>query len=302
MTDLRDYQFEILPVEDSLADGVVFGIGAAVSVNPTGFDSGEAEWLTQDSTNETRGARMFGRDVPAANTWSWAGHVDQEDESDALEALRVLRRAWSAPRPSGWEPGEVTTLRYRIDGRLRRVYGRPRRFSGSLTNSMLGGMIPVNMDFPLADHLHYDDALSSATLTWNGADNDGGFVLPTTLPIVTIPGSQTDGNIHVGGDHPTYPVIRINGPIVNPSVVTNDWELTIKDTIGADEYVEVDLRPWHLTVLRNGTASIAGKLGRRQWFSEMLLRPGYNAIAFRGSSTSGGASCSVSWRSAWTTI
>ena len=299
---LKDYQFEILPQEDSLADGVVFGLSAPVAVNPEGFNTGDREWLTQDTNNETRGNRLFGRDVPAASAWSWAAHVDQEEEHDALEELARIRRAWSAPRPSGWEPGEVTTLRYRIGGRIRRVYGRPRRFNGSLTNTMISGMIPVNMDFPLTDHLHYDDALSSTMLTWNGGDGDGGFVLPAVLPIITIPGSQTDGNIFVDGDAPTYPVIRIEGPIVNPSVVHDDWALKLDDTIHAGEYVEIDVRPWHLTVLKNGNASIAGRLGRRQWLSSVVLQPGYNAIAFRGSSTTGGASCSVSWRSAWTTI
>lgn len=301
MLDLDEMQFEILRSESSAA-GVGFGIGLDVSVNDGGFDPGEFGWLTQDSVNPTRGVTMFGKDVATGRTWSWQLHTDKDDTQEALAALGTLAAAWRARQVAG-TPGRVLPLRYRIGDRVRRVYGRPRRFSAPPSNLIMSGLIPITADFSVVDDLHYADDESSTVITYS-QDNDGGFVLPTTLPIVTLPGSNRQGLVTVQGDAPTYPIIRIEGPITNPYVASEDWTLNLNMTIPEGDYVEIDTRPWRLTATRNGNPrdSVAGKLGRRQWLSDVTLQPGNYELVFGGSSSTGGATCAVSWRDAWTSL
>lgn len=295
MINLDEMQFEILESEES-SNGVPFGIGHDVSVNDGGFDPGELGWVTQDGVNSTRGTTMFGRDVNSGRTWAWTLHTDQEDTQTALAALARLNTAWRARAVVG-TPGKVLPLRYRVGDRVRRVYGRPRRFAAPPSNQIISGMIPITCDFSVADDLHYDDAEQSTTITW-AQDSDGGFVLPATLPITTLPGSNKAGLVTVSGDAPAYPVIRFDGPVTNPSLSTDEWTLTLNMSISAGQYVEIDTRPWAMTALLNGTASVAGKLGRRQWLEDVRLQPGNQELHFSGASSSGGATCTVRWRNA----
>jgi hypothetical protein len=301
MTDLRDMQFEILPKEDKLLGGYPFGIGLDVSVNDGGWVPGESEWSVQDTVSQTRGTTLFGRDIQTAGTWSWALHTDQEEEDSALRVAGEFRSAWGAPARGHWEPGEVTTLRYRLSGRTRRIYGRPRRFSQAPSNLMISGNIPLNADFKLADYRTYDDDLSSTVISW-AADGSGGMKFPLTFPIHSLPSGTDQGSILVGGNAPTYPVITFNGPVTTPTLVTDGWKLTLDTSIPSGLSVTLDLRPWHLTVIRSDGISLAGKLGRKQWLEDMFFSPGGHDIAFRGASSAGGASCLVSWRNAWSTL
>ena len=89
MSALSEFQFEIVPDVDAM-DGFVFGIGAKVSVNNEGFDSGEQSWLTQDSQNSRRGVKRFGRDVRSNRSWTWASHVNEVDVESALDTLEQM--------------------------------------------------------------------------------------------------------------------------------------------------------------------------------------------------------------------
>lgn len=299
LTELKDMQFEILDSEDA-SSGVAFGIGRNVSIDDEGFDPGDNAWVTQDSVNPIQGYTMFGRDVNAGRTWGFQMHTDKDDEHEALAALAEIATAWRG-REYATTPGAVTALRYRLAGRTRRVYGRPRRFAAPPTNLIMSGLVPITADFSVVDDLHYDDELSSAQLSWS-QDSDGGFVLPTTLPIQTIPGSNRAGLVTVLGDAPTYAVIRFEGPITDPYVTNGDWTVSLDMSISEGDYVEVDTRPWKMTALRNGRASVAGKLGRRQWLTDVRLKPGNQELRFGGATSSGGATCTVSWRSAWNSL
>lgn len=298
---LRDMQFEILPTEDSNVDGYAFGIGRDVSINDGGFTPAERTWMTQDGANQTRGTTMFGRDIQTAGSWAWSGHTDQDDDREALAAAGAFGAAWMPPNGTHWEPGEVTTLRYRLGGRVRRIYGRPRRFAAPLSNLMIGGNIPVNADFVLADPRHYSDEVHRVQMSWTGMPTSG-IKMPTRLPLRTLPQGQREGSLVVGGDAPTYPIIRFYGPVTKPSLVGEDFELVLNTTVAASSWVDIDTRPWHMTVLRSDGASLAGKLGRRQWLEDVRLRPGPHQLAFRGSAAGGTATCEVRWRDAWSNI
>lgn len=302
MTALSEHQFEILPT-DSANDGFVFGIGAEVSIDEEGFDPGEAEWLTQDAQNTRRGVVGFGRDVLGAKTWTWDSHVDQDDVESAVDVLDRFSAAWS-PENLARTPGSVTALRYRIAGRDRRVFGRPRRYAAPPSNRILGGYVPVTHDFQCVDSFTYDDVESSALIGYASASGTGGFTLPMAMPLVTMPSQGNGGGqITVGGRARTYPIIRFIGPWTNPVFHTDDWTLRWKGEIGPTGWVEIDTRPWALTVKDESGASAVAGLDRQTWLEDMWFAPqSQPQISLDGIAASGGAGALVRWRNTWTSI
>lgn len=297
-TTLADYQFEILPDSGSTS-GVPFGIGLNVSLDDGGWDPGENEWQTQDGTNQVNGATAFGNDVLLGPTWAWAMHVNRDDPTTALTSLNELSKAWRA-RDIVERPGKMSVMRYRLAGRDRRVYGRPRRWAAPPNNRILGGLIPIAATFKLADAYTYDDLSQSTTIPF-ALTSTGGFTFPVTFPATTLPGGQRQGLITVGGDVAAFPVIRINGPISAPMVkCDNTWTLSMPAlSLLAGQWVEIDTRPWAQSVLRNGLYSEAGKLARRIRLRDLRLTPGNHDISFSGVSVEGTATCAVTWRNTY---
>lgn len=302
MTALNEFQFEILPDEDA-ADGFVFGIGAEVSVNAEGFDPGENEWIIQDTVNSRRGVNAFGRDVLGGKTWVWESHVDRGEVDEALDTLQRFSAAWELEDLMK-QPGAQTALRYQLAGRDRRIYGRPRRFAAPPSNRILSGYVPVTHDFKLVDARSYDDDESSALISYSSTIEAGGFTLPAVFPLVTSANVGTGTTqINVDGNAKTYPIIRFNGPWTNPAIITPDWELAWFGGLAADEWVEIDTRPWRLTVLNQSGASAVEGLSRRVFLEDVVLKPSSQPqITLDGISTSGTATASIRWRNAWTSL
>lgn len=302
MTALKEHQFEILPTAEA-NDGFVFGIGAEVSLDEDGFDPGEAEWLTQDGQNTRRGVRGFGRDVRGARTWIWATHTDQEDVETAVDVLDRFSAAWS-PEALVRDPGALTAVRYRLAGRDRRVFGRPRRFSAPPTNRILGGYVPITHDFDLVDSYTYDDVESSVAIPYSTSTSGGGFTLPATMPLATQATEGVgSGQITIGGRARAYPVIRFSGPWTNPSMTTDHWTLRWTGEIGPNGWVEIDTRPWALTVLDQDGSSAVGGLSRATWLEDIWFAPqSQPGISLSGSAASGGAVATLRWRNTWTSI
>lgn len=302
MTTLKDHQFEILPTPDA-HDGFVWGIGAEVSLDENGFDPGEAEWLTQDGQNTRRGVVGFGRDVRGAKTWTWDSHTDQDDVESAVDVLDRFSAAWS-PESLARTPGALTAIRYRLAGRDRRVFGRPRRYAAPPSNLILTGFVPVTHDFQCVDSYTYDDVESQATILYASSSDGGGFVLPSPMPLATAPSEGNGaGQVSVGGTARAYPVIRFNGPWTNPVLKTDDWEVRWNGEIGPTGWIEIDTRPWALTVKDQTGASAVKGLGRRTWLEDMWFAPqSQPQIVLDGIAASGGASAWIRWRNTWTSI
>ncbi len=302
MTILEEHQFEILPSVDA-ADGFVFGIGAEVSVNEAGFDPGENEWLTQDSQNTRRGVRAFGRDVLTAKTWVWESHANGDDVFEAVDIVERFSAFW-APELIALEPGEQTCIRYRLANRTRRIYGRPRRFAPPPTNLILNGYVDITHDFALVDAFTYDDLESNESIPYISTSLGGGVVLPEVMPI-TMESSAGNGGgqINIGGNARAYPIIRFNGPWTNPGLITDDWSAIWSGSIPDGDYVEIDTRPWRLTVTNASGASVIEGLGRQSWLEDMWFAPNTQPeVTLSGIATSGSATCDVRWRNTWTSI
>jgi hypothetical protein len=301
MTLTRDHTFEIFPYENTSAGAVKFGIGEDVSVNAEGFRPGANEWQVQDQVSPTRGTTLFGRDQLLGPSWAWDGHINRQDIEGALESLAALRTAWIPPEEVIDTPGMMSVVRYRLVDRVRRIYGRPRRFDAPPTNTILNGHIPVTMDFKAVDAFTYDDLESAETLDFVPSSS-GGVIFPVTFPFTSLPSGDRAGAIHVNGDRPAHPIIRFNGPITNPSLSAAGWTVSLDMTIADGSYVEIDTRPWKLTVLRNGVYSEAGKLGRRQWLKDIKLPVGNVELQYRGQAAEAAPTCIVKWRSTYSSL
>lgn len=299
MSALNEMQFELLP-NATAEDGEVFGIGSSVSIDDGGFDPGDDDWEDEDELNPRRGGTAFGRDVLAGPTWAFNLHVNELDVATAVPALSAFKTAWRA-HSIRLVPGAVIPLRYRIDDRVRRVYGRPRRFAAPPDNKILSGYVPITCDFKCVDGYTYDDVAQGVTLNLQQG-SVGGFTFPVTFPVTSLPPGSGEDQVVVGGDAPTYPIVRFNGPVENPSLESNAWTLKLNRSIGAGEYVEVDLRPWALSVMLNGTSSVAGSLSRRTYLADMAFQPGRHELVFRGNSDLSVATCEVTWANAWNSI
>lgn len=296
-TLLDDHQFELLPNETA-DSGAAFGIGLAVSCNADGFDPGSADWLVQDQDDPFSGVTRFGRDVRKGPTWTWALHVNQQDEEGALDALADLAEAWA---PEDLDGGDVLVMRYKVGGRVRRVYGRPRRFSSPPDNKILGGMIPVTADFKLLDPHYYDDSPQSI-MVGTEYTSEGGFVFPVTFPVLTLPGGFTNGSAFVLGRRKTWPIIRINGPVVNPEILATNWNLKLTANIGEGHYIEIDTRPWKRTVTVDGTNFVPGALNPQTRLRDLFLEPGAQSFGMRGISGTGTATATISWYPAYASL
>jgi len=302
----KDHHFELLP-DANATDGAAFGIGLEVGLDENGFAPGSSDWIAEEGMNSRDGTTHFGREVLAGPTWSWQLHVNRDDESGALATLRSFRTAWH------WlhgrqEPGKVTALRFQLNGERRRIYGRPRRFEAPPDNKILSGYVPVSVDFKCSTPFVYDDEEKEVSLLLGqdledeGVDTGGGFIFPVTFPVDLLPATRRNEFLQVGGDAPTYPVIRFYGPVTNPGIVTDDWTLSLTGngglTIPDGQYVEVDLRPWARTALLNGTTSVAGYIGPRQRLNKIVFEPGRFEARYIGYSPSS-STCSIRWAPAW---
>jgi hypothetical protein len=296
MIDLTDFQFELLPDEDSLA-GVGFGIGLDVSLNNGGFDPGAGNVSTQDVDNTSDGTTMFGVDRPLGDTWAWDLHVNRHSVADALSTLRAFRQAWRA-RATKLIVGQQSVIRYCLEGRTRRVYGRTQRIATPPDNLILSGYIPITCDFKASTALTFDDVEQSTTINFV-VSSSGGLVFPTTFPVSPLPDGQREGGIVVGGDAPTYPIVTFVGPITNPWVQWGSVKRQFITDVPTGHSLTMDTRPWKQTILYDGQYSRPGALGRRQYMSEMTIEPGGHEVTFGGNSSEGTAQCIFAWRNAY---
>lgn len=297
-----DHNFEILPSIDAI-DGVAFGIGQHVSLDDNGFAPGSTDWAVQDSENGMNGSTAFGRDRLLGPTWNWQLHVNRSSVEEALETLGAFSTAWKALHIRE-TPGAVLPIRYKVGGRTRRIYGRPRRFEAPPDNKILSGYVPVSVDFKCVDGFSYDDTMKEVvlqlgmTLEDEGVDSGGGFIFPIIFPVVTLPPTKKQTYVTVGGEASSHPIIRFNGPVVNPGLTTPNWTLSLDYTISAGQYVEIDTRPWRQTAMLNGQTSVAGFLGRRQRMSKVVFNPGRFQAKYTGYSEAT-STCSVRWAPTW---
>lgn len=295
-TALKEHQFEILPDVEA-ESGFVFGIGAEVSVNGDGFDPASGDWISQDQQNTRSGNTAFGRDVLGASTWTWAGHVDREDVEGAVDTLGRFKAAWR-PQAIALKPGAQVAMRYQLAGRTRRVFGRPRRFDGPPTNLILNGYLDLTFDFACVDAFTYDDQETIVDLpTTVSGESNGGFTFPLVMPAQTQPNTLSgEQQIIVGGNARAYPVVTFYGPWTNPSLETDNWNLSINGGLTGTQSITVDLRPWARTITDQNGDPHPERLAKRTYLEDMFFEPGQRPVLRLGGVPSAGSYARLRWR------
>ena len=298
-TTLSEMNFELLAPGET--EGQVFGIGRDISIDDEGFDPGEDSWTVEDQENPRLGGTSFGRETLPGPTWSFQMHVDRGSTSEAVSSLETFKSAWrcSSLRDT---PGAVTTLRYRIGGRTRRVYGRPRRFAAPPSNMILSGYVPITADFQCSTGLTYDDEDQTEVLQLGGAEEASGMSFPVVFPYSSIPARLSSRHLVVGGTEPARPIITFHGPLTNPSLQGPGWTLRLEVAIAANNSITVDLRPWMMTVRSNAGENRAGVVDRRVRLTDIDLPPGSHQLYFTAGSTMTSGTCTVRWANTWNSI
>jgi hypothetical protein len=186
-------------------------------------------------------------------------------------------------------------------GRSRRWYGRPRQSAPAASKLTRQGYTPVVASFFAVHTGSFDDVEQSVRVDMAPPPHRG-IRGPLKVPLTMVGegAARTPGEIVVGGNRATWPVITIAGPISQPVCeLVGRWKLQLNLTLKAGERVTIDPRPWARTVLR-GNASVAGLITRSSpLLEDLLIPPGRQDFILRGTDATATAYMTVAWRDAY---
>lgn len=296
MVALAEGQYEV--------GGLVLGAGTPYVVKSF-EDEGLPGRRVQDSGHSFDDGLQFGRDYFDGKVGLFDVLVETAGGGPSFDAVAAMLKAWrgDAVRRS---PGRTELLRVRRPGATtRRAYGRPRRCTPVRSRNTGVGLVPMVADFQCADDKWYDDEAQVETLGILPPSTSG-FYFPLVFPMSSAAVTERPGILTCGGDLPTWPVVRINGPVTNPAVELRTqggarlWLLEFTYSLAEGQSIIVDPRPWARTVLRENGGNVSGSRTRTTTPLESVTLPvGQSVILFRGTSASGTATCSVTYEPAY---
>ncbi len=126
----------------------------------------------------------------------------------------------------------------------------------------------------------------------NLATGGGGKVPPDTMPMALAPDSGGSNFIINNGNAPYYPIVRITGPVLNPSLRNNTSGKVVRFAVNlaAGEYLDIDFK--RKTIFDNqGRNQYSSKSGD-WWF----LQPGTSEIRFLADSYDASAVANIKFR------
>lgn len=263
------------------------------------FDQGSVDLRSDDTERPQKDGIIPGRDFIGKRIWAWELSARGDNLTDVLAANAKLEGAWrSSVRTT---PGATMPLSYMVDGRWRRVYGRPGRYAGPSPDFIaMNGIGHIVCDFMITDPLHYDDAETSVVLSIVPGTT-GGLRAPLRAPLSTVRSNEPRaGTVLNSGNAPTPLKVRFKGPVSNPWVRSADgWEVGIIGTLAYDQTITFD--PLAGTVLR-GSTPVNGMLTSKTRLSNTMLKPGTNSLTFGGTDLTGSATATLLWRDAYISL
>ncbi|MER7497132.1 hypothetical protein ABT033_31605 [Streptomyces pharetrae] len=270
-----------------------------------------------------------GVDRPVDRHWPWRSYGNGARIgawTETEEALALIRKAGMGPEEwvsegvdmlrTVWDadglrrgPSRIAALVHMKAGRVRRMYGRPRKFEIAHSRLERQGYVPCVADFVSVDGLFYDNVEKTASM-WD-------FYLgarphrpgrPSWYPGGTGVPSRRSVVIEQKGRKATHPVIVVHGPCRNPKISFGGlWSVQLATTIADGAFVTIDPRSWARTVVRTQggtTASVADRLTRASpRLAEMTIPPGAwtASLSYTRSSTKylAGPKVDIKWRDAY---
>ena len=292
---LTEHQWHLTHPDDETA-GIVFGTADTGIQTKSAPDLGQRGIRVYDTALPREDGIGFGPDYGMGSTITFEANVLTDGVLDQVDLLDALEIEWRSPKYRR-DPRDYAILRSCVAGRIRRCYGRPRRFAevdGNLTHEGYTGVV---FDFATVDSRFYDDVEVVKELPIV-PETMGGFRGPLTDPITGEIAGEEHGRVTVVGME-TWVVVTIEGPVTNPSVDFGDFTLSLDAVIPDGISVTIDPRPWSRGVFRSDGASMAGTLT----FDSPPLRrlqmdPGSYLVAYRGTDETGTSKCYLSWRPA----
>lgn len=280
-------------------NGLNFG-GELDDIVVTAFDPGQVGMRDQDI--DFRDGILMGRDHLTPPVWTFEMTTNREGAAEALDALAALSGAWRDDRRRS-RPDLMSVLRYRLGGRTRRVYGRPRRWRSGINDALWDGMATAVADFQLADARYYSEGTNVEKIGFKNEGEAGGLMTPLTTPLTTVAGVVRDGLIdYNNGTAPSPPIITIRGPITNPKVTGPGWVVELAANIPANQAVVVDCRPWVLQATSLSGTPMGHTLSRQTRLSNVLIPVGSSEIKFSGIDATKTSTVEISWRAAYASL
>lgn len=291
MADLLEKQYEL--------NGVTFGLDCPVEVESQGFNPGTAALRTADVDRPAGDGIRFGKDYKGSATWGFSLYTNADDEEGAWSALGELGAAWD-DEETRLTSEAVVPLRYRLAGRNRRVYGRPRAWTHTPNNQSIGGRIDIEADFATVDGLIYDDDMKSQLIgIAPPLELDAGFTVPFIPPFISSAGASVrESSIRIGGEVATPITVTFFGPVESATVRIGGWTAALVDPVVIDDPVTIDARPWvrAATKQSGGGVRVSPRVTR---ISKMWLPPGVHEVVYTGEDPTSTASVLVSWHDAY---
>ncbi|MFJ2745307.1 hypothetical protein ACIO3O_37250 [Streptomyces sp. NPDC087440] len=220
------------------------------------------------------------------------------------EAVGIVRTAWRADAVRR-RAGGVAWLRRQSAGRVRLLYGRPRKFAVVHEKFSDQGFTPLLVDFEAVDDKFYDNDEQRAELV--GRANVPGPVWRPGRPGTPAGGTgeRLVAGLNVGGRLATHPWITFHGPGRN-YVLTIDglWTVQLNVDLAVGQSVRLDSRSWSRAVWNIQTGgSVADKLTRSSpLLRDLLLHPGRHTARMQFSRRPGltfvGPRIEIGWRNA----
>ncbi|MFJ4880071.1 hypothetical protein ACIP93_33355 [Streptomyces sp. NPDC088745] len=221
-----------------------------------------------------------------------------------MEGVSIARTAWRADAVRR-RAGGVAWLRRQSAGRVRLLYGRPRKFAVVHEKYSRQGFTPLLADFEAVDDRFYDD--TSRQVEMYGRSN----VPPTAWrpgrpqPPQSGAGERLLTGLHVRGRLATHPWITFHGPGRNYELTVDGlWTVQLNVDLDVGQSVRLDSRSWARTVVNVKTgASVADKLSRSSpLLRDVLLPPGMHTARMRFARRPGitfvGPRIEIEWRDA----
>lgn len=275
--------------------------GSALTLRVKTFTPGGFDLRTQTKDSPRGDYRMFGIDRETPPTWSWSLFTDTYTETDALALADSFAQVWD--NAARYAPESVVAVRYQINGRQRRVYGRPRRMTPNVDKVHLG-KIYIEADFDLSEDSYYDDSESSVTVRMGtGYTAKAGIVVPQPLPwsFTSTPAPQSYVAA-IGGSQKTWITPTFYGPVTNPwvQIGSTTWGLTGNLPVGWT--ATVSGVPWNMGVWRQDGLTSALTMDPRSRLSALQMAPGNYTITYGGLDNTASSKVVVAWRNAWKTL
>lgn len=310
-----DYEIKINDVVNGEYTGEFLSLGGEEYCGVR-FDSVGSPDL-RESTYEVSGGDgiRFGIERYGAVNWTITGVIHGSlianapgDKDLAWERWSKLARAW-IDYPGRTSPRAVVPLYFKRPGREEMVvFGRPRRIDPETSKSH-AGFIPYTALFMQSDPKFYS-AVETSVIVELEPSETGGLMMNVEedgllIPFQTTAGTKSGGVITQLGDTDTNPLIRIKGPVTNPSIILYDslgnveWQAEVRTSIPDGVWLDIDGRHWMRTITDQYGTSFAGYY-RGVRLQDLVFAPGTHLFDYQGTDPTGTSMCQIIYRNAWT--